>query len=84
EARNKSSQDMLNYGIKLNDKLAGVYNTAAHGNFKPSAQSREVYQVLAGLIDEQLALLQTILSEDIDRFNQMIHSQALPVIVINL
>ncbi len=84
ETRNKSSQDMLNYGIKLNDKLAGVYNTAAHGNFKPSAQSREVYQVLAGLIDEQLALLQTILSEDIDRFNQMIHSQALPVIVINL
>ncbi len=84
ETRNKSSQDMLNYGIKLNDKLAGVYNTAAHGNFRPSLQTKAVYTELAGRIDEQLTLLQEILSTDIDRFNQMIHNQALPVIIINL
>ena len=60
EKRNKSVQDMLNYGVKLNDKLAGVYNAASYGNFKPSANQYLVYGDLKKQINEQLEIYQDI------------------------
>jgi hypothetical protein len=41
QTKAKSGQDVLNYPIKLNDKLSGVFNAANSGNFAPSKQSRE-------------------------------------------
>ena len=54
QTKAKSGQDPLNYPIKLNDKLSGVFDAANSGNFAPSKQSREVYDELAGQIDAQL------------------------------
>jgi len=83
ESRNKSNQDMLNYGIKLNDKIAGVYNAASYGNFRPSNNQREVFKDLSKQVDEQLAKYQQIKSIQIDAMNKMITNLQLPVIVAN-
>jgi len=37
QTKNKSSQDPLNYPIRLNDKLAGVADSAATGSWAPTA-----------------------------------------------
>ena len=60
QTKSKSGQDVLNYPIRLNDKLAGVFDAANSGNFAPSKQVREVYADLARRCDEQLDKLKTI------------------------
>ncbi|HET8962776.1 MAG TPA: hypothetical protein VFM99_02685, partial [Chitinophagales bacterium] len=78
--RNKSSQDMLNYGIKLNDKLAGLYYTAAQGNYRPTNQVLNVFDNLSSLIDAELNALKEVQTKDIPLLNEKIHALKLPVI----
>ncbi|MBU0697027.1 MAG: hypothetical protein KKE39_10990, partial [Bacteroidetes bacterium] len=78
----KSGQDVLNFPIRLNDKLSGVYDVAASGYTKPSKQVKEVYNDLAGQIDMELAKLAEIKSKDIKALNDLIISNAVPVITV--
>jgi photosystem II stability/assembly factor-like uncharacterized protein len=80
QTRSKSGQDVLNYPIRLNDKLSGVFDAANSGNFAPSRQAKEVYRDLAVQIDAQLAKLNAIKQKDIPAFNELIRQKALPVI----
>lgn len=80
QTKAKSGQDVLNFPIRLDDKLSSVYGAVAAGNAAPSRQSKEAYAELAGLIDEQLNRLKKITTEDVGKLNQMIHEKMLPVI----
>lgn len=80
QTKSKSGQDVLNFPIRLNDKLSGVYDAANSGVMAPSKQVKEVYAVLATQCDEQLAKLKKIMEEDVVTFNQLIREKALPVI----
>lgn len=80
QTKAKSGQDVLNFPIKLDDKLSGVYDAAAAGQSGPSRQVKEAYNELAVLIDAQLNRLKKIMEVDIGRLNQMIHEKTLPVI----
>ncbi len=80
QTKAKSEQDVLNYPIRLNDKIAGLYNYAASGNYAPTAQVREAYADLSAQADVQLNILKTIFNIDVPRLNQMIREKQLPVI----
>lgn len=80
QTKAKSSQDVLNYPIRLNDKLAGLFNVANSGNFPPSRQAKEVYADLATQIDAQLVKLKNIKEKQVPAFNELIRQKALPVI----
>ncbi|MBU1372409.1 MAG: glycosyl hydrolase [Bacteroidetes bacterium] len=82
QTKAKSGQDVLNFPIRLNDKLSGVYDVAASGYTKPSKQVKEVYNDLAGQIDMELAKLAEIKSKDIKALNDLIISNAVPVITV--
>ncbi len=83
ETRNKSNQDMLNYGIKLNDKLAGVYNAASAGNYRPSKNQIEVFKELSTEVDVHLAKFTVIKKTEVDKINTMIRDMKLPIIVVD-
>lgn len=83
QTKAKSGQDVLNFPIKLNDKLSGVFDAANSGNMAPSKQVKDVYSVLAAQCDEQLDKLKTIMSDDVQKFNQLIREKALPVIGVS-
>lgn len=83
QTKAKSGQDVLNYPIKLNDKLSGVYGAANSGNFAPSKQVRQVYSELATQIDAQLSKLKTIKEKDVPAFNELIRQKTLPIIGTN-
>jgi hypothetical protein len=70
----------LNYPIRLNDKLSGVFDVANSGNMAPSKQVRDVYADLATQIDAALQKLKNIKEKDIPAFNEMIRQKAVPVI----
>lgn len=80
QTKAKGSQDVLNYPIRLNDKIANVYNAAYGGNNAPPLQARSVFTELSAKADIQLNKLKAIMSKDLAQFNQLIHEKQLPVI----
>ncbi len=57
QTKNKSSQDPLNYPIRLNNKLAALAGVVGSADAAPTAQSHAVYDDLAAKIDKELAAL---------------------------
>jgi hypothetical protein len=80
QTKSKSSQDMLNYPIRINDKLSGVYGIASGGNVVPSKQVRDVYESLRVQADRQLARLQQVIQLGLPAINHLIYEKQIPVI----
>lgn len=76
----KSGQDILNYPMKINDRLAGLFNYASSGNTAPNAQVKEAFSELKILADSYLIQYQKILEADVAELNQRIKTSSLPVI----
>ena len=69
QTKSKSGQDPLNYPIRLNDKLSGVFNAANSGIMAPSKQVKEVYQELAAQCDVQIAAMKKIQEDELVKLN---------------
>jgi len=82
QTKAKSGEDVLNYPIRLNDKLAGLFGVADSGENPPSAQAKETFEELAGLSDIQLAKLNKIINNDIPALNKMILDKQVPPISV--
>jgi photosystem II stability/assembly factor-like uncharacterized protein len=70
--RNRSSQDPLNFPIKLNNKLAALQSIVEYGDYKPTDQSYAVFRELSAELDKQLAMLEELLKSDLGSFNQLL------------
>jgi photosystem II stability/assembly factor-like uncharacterized protein len=68
--RNRSSQDPLNFPIRLNNKLAALQGIVENGDAKPTDQSYAVFKELSAQLDRQLARLDAIVKEDLVAFNR--------------
>jgi hypothetical protein len=82
QTKAKSGQDVLNFPIRLNDKIAGLYGVASSGQNAPSKQVREAFAELGGQANEQLIKLSKIMDIDIKQLNKMINDKQIPVIGI--
>ena len=82
QTKNKSSQDPLNYPIRLNNKLAGLSGVVGSADAAPTEQSVAVYADLAGKIDKELATLKDALDQDVPAFVKLVKDQDVPAIVI--
>ncbi|HEY0676724.1 MAG TPA: hypothetical protein VGD17_00510 [Chitinophagaceae bacterium] len=80
QTKARSGQDVLNYPIRINDKLSGVFDAANSGVQAPSRQVRDVYETLSKQADAELAKLKRIREEEISRLNQLIREKSVPVI----
>ncbi|MCF8415169.1 MAG: glycosyl hydrolase [Crocinitomicaceae bacterium] len=78
----KSGQDILNYPMKLNDRISGLYNYASSGNTAPNKQVKDAFLELKTLADEQLKLFQSVIEKDVVELNMKIKRSDLPVIGI--
>jgi len=82
QTKSKSFQDVLNFPIRINDKLAGLFGVAASGQNPPSKQARETLADLGGQADVQLAKLKKIMEVDLKAYNKLINEKQVPVIGI--
>ncbi|MBI1803759.1 MAG: glycosyl hydrolase [Ignavibacteriae bacterium] len=78
----KSSQDALNYPIKLNDKLAGVLGVVSSADTRPTQQSYDVYNELASRVDAQLEKYKKILETDLAAFNETVKKLDIPAVIV--
>ena len=72
QTQNRSSQDPLNYPIKLGNKLAALRGVVATGDYPPTLQSYKVREELTGLIDIQLERFYAIRDKEIPGLNRRI------------
>jgi photosystem II stability/assembly factor-like uncharacterized protein len=61
--RNQSSQDPLNFPIRLNNKLAALMGVVESADARPTDQSYAVFKDLSARLDEQLAKLDALLAK---------------------
>ncbi len=72
QTKNESPQDPLNFPIRLNNKVGHVGTLAGFGAFKPTDQSLEFYNEVAGKIDEQTSSLKMVIDSKIPEFNALV------------
>jgi photosystem II stability/assembly factor-like uncharacterized protein len=81
QTKAKSGQDVLNYPIRLNDKIGGLYDYANSGNNAPTKQVKQAYTDLSVMADIQLKKLKQLMEVDVVQLNQLIRDKAVSVIV---
>ena len=82
QTRNQSSQDPLNYPIKLNNKLAALGSIVASADAQPTRQSYQLYDELAARIDAQLRQLSRLMAEDLRAFNNLVRTTDIPALIL--
>jgi hypothetical protein len=82
QTKNQSSQDPLNFPIRLNNKLAALAGVVGGAEAAPTAQSYAVYDQLVAAIDAELAKLSQIIKTDVPAFNQLVRDQNIPAVVV--
>ncbi|MDX1639422.1 MAG: glycosyl hydrolase, partial [Balneolaceae bacterium] len=65
QTKAEAFQDVLNYPIKLNNKLAALANTVATGDNRPTKQQYAVFEELAAKVDAKLEALDPILEREL-------------------
>jgi photosystem II stability/assembly factor-like uncharacterized protein len=83
QTKNQSSQDPLNFPIKLNNKLAALAGVVALGDAAPTEQAYAVYRELTDKIDAQLTKLDQIMRDDLAAFNRLVREQNIPAVVVS-
>ena len=82
QTKNQSSQDPLNFPIRLNNKLAALLGVVSRSETPPNQQSYDVYDELARDIDAQLQKLSGIMKSDVPAFNQLVRDASIPAVVV--
>jgi hypothetical protein len=82
QVKNQSSQDPLNFPIKLNNKLAALGSIVASADAQPTEQSFTLYEELASKIDAQLRQLNQVMTTDLKSFNSLVRSSDIPAVII--
>jgi photosystem II stability/assembly factor-like uncharacterized protein len=82
QTKAKAFQDVINYPIKLNDKLAGVFDAANSGYAKPSKQVKEAFTDIGGKCDIEIEKWKGIKSIEIKNFNKLIREKEINLIQV--
>jgi photosystem II stability/assembly factor-like uncharacterized protein len=70
--RAKARQDLLNFPIKLNNKLTWLAMVVQRNEGTPTRQSRELFQEFSSKVDQQANKLRIVIDKDLPAFNQLI------------
>ncbi|MDP3774037.1 MAG: glycosyl hydrolase [Gemmatimonadales bacterium] len=82
QVRNRSSQDPLNYPIRLNNKLAALGSVVASGDARPTDQSYAVFEDLSAQLQAQLDRLRAIVETDVPAFNALVRERDVPALIV--
>lgn len=77
----KSEREVYNHGVRLIGKLSELNPIVFSADFKPTRAAYQVYEKLAGEIDEQLARLQKVLDTDVVEFNRLVADAGIGALV---
>jgi len=79
----QSGQDILNYSIRLNNKLSILGQGVAGGQYKPTESSIKVKDELIGLIDKELAIWESVKTTEIPTLNEAVRTAQIPAVKLD-
>jgi hypothetical protein len=82
QIKNQSSQDPLNFPIKLNNRLAALLGVIQSTDAGPTKQSNVVYEGLASEANAQLRAADKLLKDDVAQFNKLVKDSNIPAVTI--
>ncbi len=82
QTRNRSSQDPLNFPIKLNNRLGALLRSIGTGDAKPTDAAHVVFTELSAELDAELAKLTSIETNQLPALNRMCENSGLPPIIL--
>ncbi len=82
QSKSKSSQDPLNYPIKLDNKISALASVLASSDSKPTDQSYELFKELSAQADVQIAKLDKLIQTDLVAFNKIVKEADIPAVIV--
>jgi hypothetical protein len=70
QTKAQSGQDLLNYPIKLNNRMAALLGYVLSGEYGPTKQAYEVFDMVSALIDVELAKMASLEANELKAFNE--------------
>ena len=83
QTQNQSSQDPLNYPIRLNNKLTSLMSTVAVGDAPPTGGAIAVRDELAAALQSELAKLDVVWSDRVPELNAQIQSLKIDLVSVS-
>lgn len=72
---------MLNYPMKLNNKLSSLYNYVDGSETAPNQQAQDAYAEIELPVNAELNKFNSLISSDLSKLNKMISEKALPLLL---
>ncbi|HXG91671.1 MAG TPA: glycosyl hydrolase [Blastocatellia bacterium] len=82
QTKNQSSQDPLNFPIRLNNKLAALAGVVGAADAPPTEQSYVIYEDLTAQVNAQLQKLNDVMRTDLPAFNRLVREQDIPAVIV--
>jgi len=82
QTKAKSSQDVLNFPIRLNNQLSALGGVVGSAASAPTQQSYEVFDMLGRQVDEQLASWNNIVANDVKGYDDLVRQQNVPALIL--
>jgi len=80
--KNQSSQDPLNFPIKLNNRIAALLGVVTGTDTSPTRQSYTVYEGLRQRSERAIARGDKLLTDDLGAFNKLVRDSNVPAVVL--
>ena len=77
QTKNQSSQDPLNYPVRLNNQIAALTGTVASGDYRPTKQAYEAFGLLGKELDLQLKNAKKAMDDHLSRLNAILKAAGL-------
>ncbi|HWC17392.1 MAG TPA: hypothetical protein VG498_10265, partial [Terriglobales bacterium] len=83
QSKAKSSQDVLNYPIRLNNELVALAGSVSSADAAPTEQSHQVFNLLKQRSDEFVSKWDELVRSDVASFNQLVRQQDVQAIILD-
>ena len=78
--KNQSRQDPLNYGIRINNRLAFLMADSQRGDYPPTDQSREFFREVRAELQTELQALGETVQGELGGINDMVKDAGVPLL----
>ena len=78
----KGPRDRLRIPAKLNTRLNNLLSVVGSADAAPTKQTYDVFGEVSAQVDEQIALFDGLLGDDIPAFNDLVAQSAVPAVVV--
>ncbi|MBT8178098.1 MAG: glycosyl hydrolase [Eudoraea sp.] len=81
--KNQSRQDPLNYGIRINNRLAFLMADSQRGDYPPTNQAREFFVEIKKELDLEITSLEKLMNTYVGQINSSISDSQIKMISVN-